>query len=143
MHTIRVLCEQAVYDLPNGGPGRWEEIKAEVAQAHLRAVQRIAPNLTDDKILARFSTSPVDIEQMNAAMWHGSCHSGTDGPAQAGAMRPVPGWAQHRMPIPGLYQTGGTTHPGGGVSGGPGRNAAVVMLKDFGTSIEEVLGKKS
>ena len=142
MHTLRVLCEQAVYDLQDGGPARWEEIKAEVAEAHLNAVQRIAPNLTDDKILARFSTSPVDIEQMNAAMWHGSCHSGTDGPAQAGALRPVPGWSQHRMPIPGLYQTGGTTHPGGGVSGGPGRNAAVVMLKDFGTSIEEVLSKK-
>ena len=142
MHTIRVLCEQAVYNLPEGGPGRWEEIKAEVQLAHLRAAQKIAPNLTDDKILARFSTSPVDIEQMNAAMWHGSCHSGTDGPAQAGAMRPVPGWAQHRMPIPGLYQTGGTTHPGGGVSGGPGRNAAVVMLKDFGTSMEETLAKK-
>jgi phytoene dehydrogenase-like protein len=142
MHTIRVLCEQAIYDLPNGGPGRWAEIKAEVQEAHLRAMQKIAPNLTDDKILARFSTSPVDIEQMNAAMWHGSCHSGTDGPAQAGAMRPVPGWSQHRMPIPGLYQTGGTTHPGGGVSGGPGRNAAVVMLKDFGTSMEEVLSKK-
>jgi phytoene dehydrogenase-like protein len=142
MHTIRVLCEQAVYDLPDGGPGRWEEIKAEVQQAHLKAVQKIAPNLTDDKILARMSMSPVDIEQMNPAMWHGSCHGGTDGPAQAGAMRPVPGWAQHRMPIPGLYQTGGTTHPGGGVSGGPGRNAAVVMLKDFGTSMEETLSKK-
>jgi phytoene dehydrogenase-like protein len=142
MHTIRVLCEQAIYDLPDGGPGRWAEIKAEVQLAHLRAMQKIAPSLTDDKILARFSTSPVDIEQMNAAMWHGSCHSGTDGPAQAGAMRPVPGWSQHRMPIPGLYQTGGTTHPGGGVSGGPGRNAAVVMLKDFGTSMEEVLSKK-
>jgi len=143
MHTVRILCEQAVYDLPNGGPGRWEEIRAEVAEAHLKAAQKIAPNLTDDKILARFSTSPVDIEQMNAAMWHGSCHSGTDGPAQAGAMRPVPGWAQHRMPIAGLYQTGGTTHPGGGVSGGPGRNAAIVMLKDFGTSMEEVLKKKA
>jgi phytoene dehydrogenase-like protein len=142
MHTLRVLCEQAIYDLPDGGPGRWAEIKAEVQEAHLKAVQKIAPNLTDDKILARFSTTPVDIEQMNAAMWHGSCHSGTDGPAQAGAMRPVPGWSQHRMPIPGLYQTGGTTHPGGGVSGGPGRNAAVVMLKDFGTSMEEVLSKR-
>jgi phytoene dehydrogenase-like protein len=53
------------------------------------------------------------------------------------------GWAQHRMPIPGLYQTGATTHPGGSVTGGPGRNAATVMLKDFGTSIEEVVAKKA
>src|SRR5256885_15348586 len=71
--------------------------------------------------------------------WRGSCHAGGSGPAQSGAMRPVLGWAQHRMPIPGLYQTGATTHPGGSVTGGPGRNAATVMLKDFGTSIEEVV----
>jgi phytoene dehydrogenase-like protein len=57
-------------------------------------------------------------------------------------MRPMPGWANYRMPIPGLYQTGGTTAPGGSVTGQPGRNAAMVMLKDLGTSIEEVVGKK-
>ena len=57
-------------------------------------------------------------------------------------MRPMLGYAQHRMPIPGLYQTGATIHPGGSVTGGPGRNAATVMLKDFGTSIDEVLKKK-
>jgi phytoene dehydrogenase-like protein len=45
------------------------------------------------------------------------------------------------MPIAGLYQTGATTHPGGSVTGGPGRNAAAVMLKDFGTSIAEVIKK--
>jgi hypothetical protein len=43
------------------------------------------------------------------------------------------------MPIAGLYQTGSTTHPGGSISGGPGRNAATVMLKDFGTSLEGVV----
>jgi hypothetical protein len=47
------------------------------------------------------------------------------------------------MPVPGLYQTGDTTYPGGSVTGAPGRNAAVVMLKDFGTSIEEVVNKKA
>jgi len=56
-------------------------------------------------------------------------------------VRPMPGWAHHNMPIPGLYQTGATTHPGGSVTGGPGRNCAMVMLKDFGTSIEEVVKK--
>jgi phytoene dehydrogenase-like protein len=43
------------------------------------------------------------------------------------------------MPIPGLYQTGATTHPGGSVSAGPGRNAALVMLQDFGLSLEEAV----
>jgi phytoene dehydrogenase-like protein len=44
------------------------------------------------------------------------------------------------MPILGLYQTGATTHPGGSVSAGPGRNAALVILKDFGLSLEEAIG---
>jgi len=47
------------------------------------------------------------------------------------------------MPVEGLYQTGATTYPGGSVSGGPGRNAAAVMLKDFGTSIEVVVKGKT
>jgi phytoene dehydrogenase-like protein len=141
MHTIRILGRQP-WDLKNGGPQRWDEIKDKVADAHLKAVQRLAPNLTADKILARFITNPLDLERMNPHNFHGCCHGGTDGPANAGALRPVPGWAQHRMPITGLYQTGGTTHPGGGVTAAPGRNAAWVMLKDFGTSIEDVVQRK-
>jgi phytoene dehydrogenase-like protein len=142
MHVFRVLGRQP-WDLKDGGPARWDEIKEEVADAHFKAVTRIAPNMTKDKILGRFITNPVDLERMNPHSYHGCCHGGTDGPAQAGALRPVPGWAQHRMPIKGLYQTGGTTHPGGGVTAGPGRNAAWVMLRDFGQSIDEVVSKKS
>jgi len=44
------------------------------------------------------------------------------------------------MPIPGLYQTGATTHPGGSVTGGPGRNAAIVMLEDLGHDAREIMG---
>jgi phytoene dehydrogenase-like protein len=74
-------------------------------------------------------------------MIHGTIHGGAYDLAQSDALRPMPGWAQHRMPIPGLYQTGGTTHPGGSITGAPGRNAAIVMLKDLGRSFEEVIGK--
>jgi phytoene dehydrogenase-like protein len=87
--------------------------------------------------------SPLDLERRNPAFWHGNIHGGSSGPSQSGAMRPAPGWAQYRMPVPGLYQTGDTTYPAGSVTGAPGRNAAVVMLKDFGTSIEEVVNKKA
>jgi phytoene dehydrogenase-like protein len=142
MHTMRILGREP-WNLKDGGAQHWDEIKEKVADAHLKAVRRLAPNLTDDVILARFITNPLDLERLNPHSYQGCCHGGTDGPAQAGALRPAPGWAQHRMPIPGLYQTGGTTHPGGGVTGGPGRNAAWVMLKDFGTSIEQVVSKKS
>ena len=47
------------------------------------------------------------------------------------------------MPIAGLYQTGSTTHPGGSISAGPGRNAAAVMLRDFGRSLDEVVAEKT
>jgi phytoene dehydrogenase-like protein len=141
MHTIKVIGNQP-YDLPQG-PEHWDEIKDQVSDANLNYLRRFAPNLTDDKILARIVESPLDLERMNAHNWHGTCHGGAQNVAQSGALRPVPGWAQHRMPIPGLYQTGATTYPGASVSGAPGRNAATVMLKDFGTSIEEVVKKKA
>ncbi len=141
MHTLKVLGWQP-YEL-KAGPEHWDQIKNEVSDANLKYLRRFASNLTDDKILARFVESPLDLERMNPHFWHGSAHAGAQNAAQSGAMRPMLGWAQHRMPIPGLYQTGATTHPGGSVTAGPGRNAATVMLKDFGTSIEEVVGKKA
>jgi phytoene dehydrogenase-like protein len=52
------------------------------------------------------------------------------------------GWANHEMPFPGLYHAGGVTAPGDSVTGQPGCNAAMVMLKDPGTSLEEVVSKK-
>lgn len=136
-HTLKVVGFQP-YELPEG-PERWDEIEEEVSAANLEHLRRYAPNLTDDVILAKVVESPVGLERFNAHNWHGSCHGGDMGPAQSGPLRPAPGWASHRTPIPGLFQTGATTHPGGSVSAGPGRNAAMVLLKELGTSMEEVL----
>ena len=138
-HTLKIIGFHP-YDLPEG-PERWDEIADDVSRANLEYVRRFAPNLTDDTLLATLVKSPVDLERLNAHNWHGSCHGGEMSVAQSGTLRPVPGWAQHRLPIAGLYQTGSTTHPGASVSAGPGRNAAAVMLKDLGTSIEEVVGR--
>jgi phytoene dehydrogenase-like protein len=139
-HTLKVIGFQP-YELADGGPGRWDELKEEVSAANLEHLRRYAPNLTDETILHSVIKSPVDLEEMNPHNWHGSCHGGEMSPAQSGPLRPVAGWAQHRLPIAGLYQTGSTTHPGASVSGAPGRNAATVMLKDLGTSIEEVVAR--
>jgi hypothetical protein len=136
-HTLKVIGFQP-YDLAEGN---WDAIRDEVSAAHLAYLRRFAPNLTDDKILARVVESPLDLERINPHNWHGTCHGGAQSPAQSAGLRPAPGWAQHRMPIAGLYQTGSTTHPGGSISGGPGRNAAAVMLRDFGTSIESVVAR--
>ncbi len=139
MHTLKVLGFHP-YNLKEG-PQYWDTLKNKVSDAQLAYLRKFAPNLTDDKILAKFVMSPLDLERKNPSFWHGSIHGGSSDPSQTGAMRPMAGWAQYRMPIPGLYQTGSTTYPGGSVTGAPGRNAAMVMLKDFGTSIEEVVQK--
>jgi len=135
MHTLKVVGFQP-YEL-RGGPEQWDELRDGVSRANLSELRRHAPNLTDEVILASAVKSPLDLERMNEHNWHGSCHGGDAGPAQSGELRPVPGWASHRMPIRGLYQTGATTHPGGSVSGAPGRNAAMVMLADLGSPMNQ------
>ena len=136
-HTVKVVGYQP-YD-PGGGPQRWDERKEEVAAANLAHLRRFAPDLREEAILEADVRSPLDLERQNAHNWRGSCHGGDAGPAQSGALRPAPGFAAHRMPIPGLYQTGATTHPGGSVSAGPGRNAAAVLLSDLGIRLGDVI----
>lgn len=130
-HTVKLLSMQP-YDLPAGFP-------EEHARRQLEHLRRFAPNMSDDAILASLVKAPADIEAANPHMLRGTFHGGDRGLPFSGALRPAPGWAQHRMPIRGLYQTGATTHPGGSITGAPGRNAAIVMLSDLGTSLEEVV----
>jgi phytoene dehydrogenase-like protein len=125
-HTVKLLS-QNVYDLPD-----WPSVKQEHARRQLAHLRKAAPNLTDDVILAQLVKSPEDYERLNPHMVRGAFHGGDRGIAQSGALRPAPGWGAHRMPLAGLYQTGATTHPGGSITGAPGRNAAMVLLHDLG-----------
>ena len=135
-HTVKLLSAQPWL----GGREGWtDERKARQAARQLERVRAVAPNLTDDAILASLVKSPVDIEAQNRHMIRGTFHGGDRTLAQSGGLRPAPGWGQYRMPIPGLYQTGGTTHPGGSITGAPGRNAATVLLSDLGLDLEEVV----
>jgi phytoene dehydrogenase-like protein len=136
-HTVKLLSMAPWND------GDWDTLKYEVAAENLAALHRAAPNMTPDTILGEYVKSPVDIERHNEHMWHGTIHGGDRSYANDGARRPAPGWAQHRMPIPGLYQTGATTHPGGSITGAPGRNAAIVMLEDLGKAPAEVMAARS
>ena len=133
-HTVKLLGMAPWND------GDWpDELKAEVAADNLAALRRAAPNMTDDVILSEYVKSPVDVERLNEHMWHGTIHGGDRSWPNDGPRRPAPGWAQHRLPIAGLYQTGATTHPGGSITGAPGRNCAVVLLEDLGKDIKEVV----
>jgi phytoene dehydrogenase-like protein len=115
------------------GPQHWDVIKERVSEALLARLRKFAPNVTADKVLAKFLLSPLDIERMNPAMWRGTVHH----------VDPRFGHVDYRMPIPGLYQTGACTAPGGSITGMPGRNAAAAVLRDFGGSLEAVVAPKA
>lgn len=129
-HTVKLISPQAYRAVPD---------KEEHARHQLATLRRSCPDFGDEVILASLVRDAADVEAANPHMIHGTFHGGDRGLPFSGALRPAPGWAQHRMPIAGLYQTGGTTHPGGSITGGPGRNAATVILQDLGTTIEEVV----
>src|SRR5207245_4267591 len=112
-HMVKVISTYP-YSLREG-PEKWDEIKEEIAASNFEALRRYTPNLTNDKILATEIRSPLDLERYNSHNWHGSCHGGDLGPSQSETLRPVTGYAQPRMHIQGLYQTGDTTHTGGSV----------------------------
>ena len=137
-HTVKLLTH-TVYDLPDLGPAGWERRKEAFANKLLGKVRRYCPDFTEEVILRQLTKSPVDIEALNPHMIQGAPHGGDRSISFAGEQRPAPGWAQHRMPIPGLWQTGGTTHPGGSITGYPGRNAAMVILRDLGRDPSEVM----
>jgi phytoene dehydrogenase-like protein len=136
-HTVKLLSPQC-HRLPDGSES-WDVVKDRHARNQLEELRRFVPTFTDDAIIARLVKAPPDIEAANMHMINGAFHGGDRGPAFSGPLRPAPGWASHRMPIPGLYQTGGTTHPGGSITGGPGRNAATVLLHDLGQELADVV----
>jgi phytoene dehydrogenase-like protein len=136
-HTLKVLSPQPW--APGGDPGSWPARNEELERRNFELLAGAAPNLTRDKVLAHLSKTPVDIARANPHMWHGTIHGGDRGIAFEGPNRPAPGWAQHRLPLAGLYQTGATTHPGGSITGAPGRNAAMIMLEDLGFDPREIM----
>ncbi len=132
-HTVKI--EGTMPYALKEGPRHWDRIREEVAGRIFTRLRRVAPNLTDEKILGQFLESPLDIERMNPAMWRGSAHHGD--------RRQLSPAANYKLPIAGLYQTGACTPPGGSITGYPGRNAAAVLLKDLGTSIEALGAKQA
>jgi phytoene dehydrogenase-like protein len=135
-HTVKLLGPQG-WRLPNGES--WDSARQRTARARLEWARRFVRNLEAEHVLAELVKTPLDLEASNRHMIRGAIHGGARTPAFTGAMRPAPGWASHRMPIAGLYQTGGTTHPGGSITGASGRGAAIAMLEDFGHSTADML----
>ncbi len=107
----------------------WTEADADTfAKVLLEKVRRHTTGLDDAAVLARHVETPSTLAAHNPANVAGSCHGGEFHLADGSVLT---GWPEHRTDVPGLYLTGSCTHPGGSVSGRPGRNTARVLLEDL------------
>jgi phytoene dehydrogenase-like protein len=130
-HVMTCFVQYVPYTLRDG---HWDERRELLGDRVVKKIAQYAQNVPNS-ILARQVLTPLDLER-TYGLTEGNIFHGDLNLQQLFFMRPVPGWSQYRMPIRGLYLCGAGAHPGGGVTGAPGRNAAHQVLRDWkrGTS---------
>lgn len=124
-HLLSIFVQYAPYELSEV---TWEEKREAFADRCIEVISEYAPNVPS-AIEHRQVLTPVDLETVYG-ITGGNIMQGAMGPHQLYCFRPVAGWADHRTPVPGLYLCGAASHPGGGVMGSCGRNAATEILRD-------------
>ena len=124
-HIISITMQYAPYRLRNGS---WDEHRDKLCDRIIEVISEYASNIKE-LILHKQIITPLDWET-EYGLTEGSIFHGQMGLDQLLFMRPVPGYGRYRMPIKHLYLCGAGTHPGGGVTGAPGFNAAREVLKD-------------
>ena len=129
MHVASLFCQHANPRIGDVLPGRtWDDHRDEVADLMIGTVDAVAPNFRQS-VLGRRVLSPLDLER-EFGLVGGDIFHGALALDQLFSARPVLGNADYRMPIKGLYLCGSGAHPGGGVTGIPGRNAAREIIRD-------------
>jgi len=126
-HVASLFCQHVAPTLPDGRS--WDDCRSEVADLMIATVDRWAPGFKAS-VIGRQAKSPLDLER-DFGLIGGDIFHGALSLDQLFSARPVLGHGAYRSPIPGLYMCGAGTHPGGGVTGAPGHNAARAILKDF------------
>jgi phytoene dehydrogenase-like protein len=126
-HIMSCFVQYAPYKLRPGL--NWDDQKEAFGDNVINTIAEYAPNIKDI-ILHRQVVTPLDLER-EFGLSEGNIFQGELSLEQLFFLRPVPGWARFRTPIKNLYMCGSATHPGGGIMGGPGRLAALEILKDF------------
>ncbi|MHC4994290.1 MAG: phytoene desaturase family protein [Planctomycetota bacterium] len=126
-HIMSIFVQYAPYQLSGGR--NWDDVKDDWVETCLNTLERFAPGIRQ-KILFTHALTPLDLER-TYGLTGGNIMQGAMHLHQLGPFRPLPGWSDHRMPVKGLYLCGAASHPGGGVMGACGRNAARVMLRDL------------
>ena len=125
-HTMTCFVQYAPYELRGK---TWDEFKPEAAEVVLRTLEEYAPDLRRTVEHSQV-ISPPDIER-TVGLSGGNIFQGNMTPDQIFRFRPLIGWSGYRTPVPGLYLCASTAHPGGGVMGAPGHNAAQIVLADL------------
>jgi phytoene dehydrogenase-like protein len=123
-HLMSMFIQYAPYALRES---TWDELREPFADRCFALLDAYAPNFRRS-VLARQVLTPLDLER-TFGLTGGNIFQGAMTPAQLFAFRPVPGWAGYRTPVGGLYLCGAAAHPGGGVMGVPGWNAAREILR--------------
>ncbi len=129
-HVMYIWAQNHPYRLANGE--NWADIRQREADQCLEVVEQFAPGIRD-AVLGQYLKSPVDLEEINGLLRGNLMHVDMS-IGQMFFWRPVRELANYRTPVQGLYLTGASTHPGGGVSGAPGYNTAQVVLSDLRTN---------
>ncbi len=132
-HMMTLFIQYAPYDLERDGarsPENWDDrARKAFADTVFDRIEAVAPGFRDLIVHAEIR-SPADIER-EVGLTEGNIFQGELTFEQLLFNRPVPGWAQYRSPVRGLYLVGSSAHPGGGVMGAPGANAAREILRDL------------
>jgi phytoene dehydrogenase-like protein len=125
-HILTCFVQYVPYHLSDGN---WDEKRELLGNRVIKKIAEYAPNVPS-AIIARHVLTPLDLER-TYGLTEGNIFHGDLRLEQLFFMRPVSGWSQYRTPIDGLYLCGAGTHPGGGVTGAPGHNAAHQVLRDW------------
>jgi len=126
-HVASLFCQHVAPQLPNGDS--WDQHRDTVADLMIETVNAHAPNFKA-AVLGRQIMSPLDLER-TFGLVGGDIFHGALSLDQLFSARPMLGYGNYRGPLAGLYMCGAGTHPGGGVTGAPGHNAAREILTDF------------
>lgn len=124
-HILTCFVQYVPYRLRKGS---WDDNRDLLANRVVKKIGEYAPNVPN-AILARHVLTPLDLER-TYGLTEGNIFHGDLTLEQLFFMRPVPGWSRYRTPVAGLYLCGAGAHPGGGVTGAPGHNAAHQVLRD-------------
>ena len=125
-HVASLFCQHFRFQLPDGQS--WDKVRDQVADQVIATIDRHAPGFAAS-VIGRQIHSPLDLER-RFGLIGGDIFHGKMGLDQLFSARPMIGAADYRMPLPGLYLCGSGAHPGGGVTGAPGHNAAHAVLAD-------------